>query len=62
MLTAHPLFGSPNEFIALKIAIELIESLRYKLQMIGIPIDSSTVVFCDNEAMFVLDLSRAWKI
>jgi hypothetical protein len=40
-----------SEFIALKIAIELIESLRYKLRMFGIPIDSSTVVFCDNEAV-----------
>ena len=40
-----------SEFIALKIAIELIESLRYKLRMFGIPIDNSTVIFCDNEAV-----------
>jgi len=36
-------FGS--EFITLKISIELIKSLRYKLHMFGIPIDSSTIVF-----------------
>lgn len=40
-----------SEFIALKISIELIESLRYKLWMFGIPIDNSTVVFCDNETV-----------
>jgi len=40
-----------SEFIALKIAVELIESLRYKLHMFRIPIDNSTIVFCDNEAV-----------
>ncbi len=40
-----------SEYIALKVAIELIESLRYKLRMFGIPIDGSTIVFCDNEAV-----------
>jgi hypothetical protein len=42
-------FGS--EFVALRIAVELIESLRYKLRMFGIPIDGPTNVFCDNEAV-----------
>jgi hypothetical protein len=36
-------FGS--EFITLKISVELIKSLRYKLHMFGIPINSSTIVF-----------------
>jgi hypothetical protein len=40
-----------SEFIALKIAVELIESLQYKLRMFGIPIDNSTIAFCDNEAV-----------
>jgi hypothetical protein len=40
-----------SEFIALKIAVELIESLRYKLHMFRIPIDNSTIVSCDNEAV-----------
>jgi hypothetical protein len=42
-------FGS--EFTAMKNAIELIEALRYKLQMFGIPVKEPTNVFCDNEAV-----------
>ena len=42
-------FGS--EYIALKTAVDLIEALRYKLRMFGIPIDNSTMIFCDNEAV-----------
>jgi hypothetical protein len=43
-------FGS--EFVAMKTAIEQIEALRCKLQMMGIPLDGSTSVFCDNESVF----------
>ena len=39
-------FGS--EFVALKIAIEMNEALRYKLWMIRIPIDGPKNGFCDN--------------
>ncbi len=42
-------FGS--EFVAAQIAVELIESLCYKLRMFGIPIDGPTNVYCDNDAM-----------
>ena len=42
-------FGS--EFVAMRISVELIEALRYKLRMFGIPIDGPTNVFCDNEAV-----------
>ena len=42
-------FGS--EFCALRIAVEMIEGLRYKLRMMGIPIKGSTNVFCDNESV-----------
>jgi Reverse transcriptase (RNA-dependent DNA polymerase) len=46
-------FGS--EFIAMKTAVELIEGLRYKLRyklrMMGIPLEEPTNVFCDNEAV-----------
>jgi hypothetical protein len=42
-------FGS--EFVAMQIALELIEGLRYKLQMMGIPIDGPTNMFCDNQAV-----------
>ena len=43
-------FGS--EFIAMKTAVEQIEGLQYKLRMFGIPIEGSTSIFCDNEAVF----------
>ena len=43
-------FGS--EFVALRIASELIISLRYKLRMFGIPIVGPANVFCDNESVY----------
>ncbi len=43
-------FGS--EFQAMKNGVELIESLRYKLRMFGVPIDGPTNIFCDNEAVY----------
>ena len=42
-------FGS--EITALRIAVELIESLRYKLKMFGVPISGPARVFCDNESV-----------
>ena len=39
------------EIVAMKNAIELIEALRYKLRMFGVPIDGPTNIFCDNEAV-----------
>ena len=39
-------FGS--EFIALWIATEIIEALRYKLRCFGIPVEGPAEVFCDN--------------
>jgi hypothetical protein len=35
----------------MRIAVELIESLWYKLCMFGIPIDGPTNIYCDNEAV-----------
>ena len=43
-------FGS--EFIAMKTVVEQIESLRYKLRMFGVPLEGTTNVFCNNEAVF----------
>ncbi len=40
-------FGS--KFVALRILVEMVESLRYKLQMFGTPIDGPDNVFCDNK-------------
>jgi len=42
-------FGS--EFVALRVATELIEALRYKLRMFGVPIDGPTNVLCDNKTV-----------
>ena len=39
------------EFIAAKTATEMIQALRYKLHMMGIPIDGPTNMFCDNKAV-----------
>jgi hypothetical protein len=42
-------FGS--ESIALRQAIEMIEGLRYKLRMLGVPIEGPTTIYCDNESV-----------
>ena len=41
-----------NEFIAIKTATELVEPLRYKLRIFGIPIEGPTKMFCNNEALY----------
>ena len=43
-------FGA--EIVALKNAIELVEGLRYKLRMFGIPVEGPTNIYCDNEAVY----------
>lgn len=42
-------FGS--EFVALRLCVESIIAMRYKLRMFGIPVDGPTSVFCDNESV-----------
>ena len=42
-------FGS--EYVALRQAIDLVEGLRYKLRMMGVELDESTAIYCDNEAV-----------
>ena len=42
-------FGS--EFVALRIALEQIEGLRYKLRMFGVPVSGPADVFCDNQSV-----------
>jgi hypothetical protein len=39
-------FGS--EFTALKVVTEANRGLRYKLRMLGVPINESSYIFCDN--------------
>jgi hypothetical protein len=43
-------FGS--EFQAMKNAVELVEALRCKLRMFGVPTEEATNVFCDIEAVY----------
>jgi len=42
-------FGS--EFVAMRIATDLIVSLRYKLRMFGVPLTGAANVFCDNQGV-----------
>ena len=42
-------FGS--EFVALRVATDLIQSLRYKLRMFGVPLNSPADVFVDNQSV-----------
>jgi hypothetical protein len=42
-------FGS--EFVALKIAVEMNEALRYKLRMMGVKVNGPTNCFCDNQSV-----------
>jgi hypothetical protein len=42
-------FGS--EFTAMRITVELLESLHYKLRMFGIPLDGPLNTFCDNSSV-----------
>ncbi len=44
-------FGS--ESIAMRVAFDLIEGLRYKLRMMGVPVNDATYVYCDNESVVV---------
>ena len=43
-------FGA--EFCAMRVGVEMIKALRYKLRMFGVPVDGPTNVFCDNEAVY----------
>ena len=42
-------FGS--EFCAMKIGLQMVEGLRYKLRMFGVPIDGPANIFYDNETV-----------
>ena len=39
-------FGA--EFVAMKVGVEALRGLRYKLRMMGVPIDTPSYVYCDN--------------
>jgi hypothetical protein len=42
-------FGS--EYIAVRIVVEMVEGLRYKLRMMGIEVSGPTAMLCDNESV-----------
>ena len=42
-------FGA--EFMALKMAIEMLEGIRYKLRMFGVPLDGPVRILCDNQSV-----------
>jgi hypothetical protein len=41
------------EFVAMRIEIEVMEGLWYKLRMMGIPIEGPCNVFCNNNAVAI---------
>jgi hypothetical protein len=51
-------FGS-EECWAMKTAIDMIEGLRYKLRMMGIPLIGATAVFCNNQPIRGEELNSA---
>ena len=42
-------FGA--EFVALRVACKMNDALRYKLRMMGFPLNNKTSVYCDNQAV-----------
>ena len=50
-VTQNRSFGS--EFIAMKQSVDQIEALRYKLRMMGFPMEGPTSLFCDNSAVVI---------
>ena len=40
-----------SEMIALRIAIEMTDGLRYKLRMLGVPVMEPARIYCDNESV-----------
>jgi len=53
-------FGS--EFTAMRIAVELLESLRYKLRLFGTPLEGPVNTFCDNSSVVVSSTLPASKL
>jgi hypothetical protein len=55
-------FGS--EFAAMKTAVELVEALRYKLRMMGVPLDGPAYIKADNMSVIKnssMPESTLWK-
>ena len=52
-------FGS-GEFVAVRISVEQLKALRYKLRMFGVLIDGPADVYCDNQSV-VDSSSLPWR-
>jgi len=39
------------ELVATRIGIDMVDALRYKLRMFGVPIDGATTIYCDNQSV-----------
>ena len=37
--------------MATRTAVEIVESLRYKLRMFGVEVDGPSILFCDNQSV-----------
>ena len=42
-----------SDLFSMKAGVDMVENLCYKLQMFGVPIDGSVIVFCDNNALYM---------
>lgn len=40
-----------SELVAMRLALEMVEGLRYRLRMMGIPLEGPTNMFCDNSGV-----------
>ena len=40
-----------SELLAMRLSIEMIEGLRYKLRMMGVSLSGECAIFCDNSAV-----------
>ena len=41
-----------DKFYAMKVGVEMVKALRYKLRIFGIPLDVAATTFFDNEAVY----------
>ena len=43
---------SGREFCAMKLGVEMVDDLGYKLRIFGVPLDGADNVFCDNKGVY----------
>ena len=50
------------KFVTLRITTDSIDSLRYRLRMIGVPIEEAENVFCENESVYRNELIDEYQL